>query len=118
MLAFIRKSKHCIAPVNYMVGDKIRRLRGVVRSTPTQTTIQIGENHHIEDEVGAGINHSCYPNAVVFQGHVVANTQVLKGHEITIDYSKTETEMASPFSCWDCGMIVRGVDTVCGKKMA
>lgn len=37
-------------------------LKGEIINYPTKTSIQIGPNEHIEDELGQFINHHCYPN--------------------------------------------------------
>ncbi len=48
------------------------------------------------------LNHSCSPNAHFRDRWLVANGQIKKGQEITIDYCATETMIAKPFDC-RCG---------------
>ena len=85
-------------------------LEGPLLDYPTRTSIQVGKNKHIEDKLGAFINHSCQPSAVVdWQGHALISLRdLMPGEEITFDYSQNETELASPFTCGCCGRKMLG----------
>ena len=100
-------------------GNIILMLRGNKLSTPTKTSIQIGDKQHLEDPKGGFINHHCNPNAEInihssFVGSnpfsrsetnttalVVAKKTISKGDEITFNYETTEEKLAFPFLC-DC----------------
>ena len=76
--------------------------------TPTRTSIQISEGHHVEDEVGACINHACEPNCEVRSFLIIALKDIEEGEEITFDYNKSEDVVSSPFECKCCGKMILG----------
>ena len=86
------------------------QLKGPIIQNPTRTSIEIGKNKHIEDPIGAHINHNCTPNTKVQNKtqSFVSLRNIKKGEEITFDYNKNETTMASPFSCHCCGKEIKG----------
>tara|TARA_Y100000310_G_C20525782_1_gene735954 strand:+ start:681 stop:1055 length:375 start_codon:yes stop_codon:yes gene_type:complete len=96
-------SKESFAP-----GDTILYLNGEVVGFPSRTSIQIGENKHIEDKIGAFVNHSCYPSCKIEGNRVVADKEISPSDEITFDYSKNETTLASPFICSCCNKLISG----------
>ena len=81
---------------------------GESRFTPTRTSIQVGDKMHVEDSIGAFINHDCSPSCKVVGTKVIAVTDMNVGDEITFDYSQNEDEMASPFVCRCCGKLIKG----------
>ena len=68
-------------------------------------SIEVAKGVHLDCEyVAAGaINHSCNPNAAVLNFRVVAWRCIEPGEEVTIDYRRTETHLAAPFTCNCCG---------------
>lgn len=80
-----------------------------ITDNPTQTSIQIGDSLHIEDEIGKFINHSCEPNAVVDRTNLVirAISDINSGDEITFDYTKNESNILFPFVCKCCGKYIK-----------
>ena len=110
----------------------IIKLQGDYLPFPTQTSIEIMKNNHIEDVFGRYINHHCSPNSrvlchfrdlmwldqyvpgnafhesVKLRPILLSERDIKAGHEITIDYNDTEYEMATPFLC-DChGKHIKG----------
>ncbi len=92
----------------YKSGEIIRLLSGRMSNIPTQKSIHIGDNMHIEDEIGQYINHSFDPNMRVEGNKLIAIKDINIYDEITFNYNDTEIEMACPFE--DDGILV------CGKK--
>lgn len=71
---------------------------------PTRTSIQVGPELHIEDDIIACINHSCRPTVVVYVWSMTLVTlaPLTVGDEVTFFYPALDWEMASPFAC-RCG---------------
>ena len=86
----------------------IYKLSGIILDKPTRTSIQITEQSHIEDNFGRYMNHSCNPNCKIEHGCIVSLCNIMKGNEITFDYTKNETHMASPFYCFCCNKLIKG----------
>lgn len=91
-------------------GDVLFRLQGDIISTPTRTSVQIGEHEHIEDALAGHINHSCQPNAKVLRQsrEFVSLRDIQAGEEITFNYNQNEDALASPFICVCCGKKITG----------
>ena len=91
-------------------GQTLFKLKGPILETPTRTSVQIGKNKHIEDPLGAFINHSCTPTAKVNKKNqtFVSLKPIKAGEEITFDYNQNEDQMASPFICHCCGKKING----------
>lgn len=92
----------------FTAGEEILALDGVVRSTPTRYSIQIGLDRHL-DGMGPvdATNHHCDPGAFIDfsdPGRIVLRTlrDLSVGDEVSIHYCATEYDMASPFDC-HCG---------------
>tara|TARA_Y100000034_G_C6851291_1_gene386243 strand:+ start:385 stop:759 length:375 start_codon:yes stop_codon:yes gene_type:complete len=96
------------AKESFSPGDTILYLNGEVTGSPSRTSIQIGEGKHIEDKIGAFINHSCYPSCKIEGPRVVADKNISPSDQITFDYSKNETILASPFICSCCNKLISG----------
>lgn len=106
----IRHNGRCgsqlVARVALRKGAIIARFHdAVVNSSPSWTSLQIGEDRHIED-IGMirYVNHSCAPN-LYFDAESL-EVEVLRdleaGEELTLFYPSSEWEMARPFECC-CG---------------
>jgi SET domain-containing protein len=95
-------------------GDHILAIDGVLRREATRYSIQLDHGMHIEPECDRGeefvrsarrwkyLNHSCDPNARIDGRTLVAIRPILRGEQVTFDYTTTEAEMAEPFAC-ACG---------------
>lgn len=91
-------------------GDTLFRMNGEFSRVPTRTSVQIGEQLHIEDELAGFINHSCVPNARINkQIHsFVALKDIAVDEEIVFDYNMNEDALASPFVCECCNRKIAG----------
>jgi SET domain-containing protein len=95
-------------------GEIILLLKGNYFNKPTRTSIQVGNNKHVENYEGGLINHHCNPNTNIViipdvePALVVANKTIFKGEEITFDYETTEEVMAEPFKCECHGKSIEG----------
>lgn len=90
----------------------IFKMHGEFVQQPTQTSVQIGDNMHIEDALAGLVNHSCKPTAKVDrQMYAFLSVRDIEpNEEITFNYNINEEEMAAPFTCECCGK------KICGKK--
>jgi hypothetical protein len=89
-------------------GDEILPLDGVVRTSPTRYSIQVGPEEHL-DGMGPvdATNHQCDPSAFIdFSDPRRIVLRALRslsvGDEVSIHYCATEYDMSSPFDC-HCG---------------
>lgn len=75
-----------------------------IHDHPSQFTVQIGRNRHVEVGDLATMNHSCNPNTLLDTANmrVVAVRDIQAGEELTFFYPSTEWEMSAPFICL-CG---------------
>jgi hypothetical protein len=89
-------------------GETVLYLDGLILNRPTRTSIQVSEEKHIEDKIGAFINHNCNPTCKIEGYKVVAIDDIGIDDQITFDYSKNETIMASPFVCACCNKLISG----------
>ncbi len=96
------------ATQTYKIGDIVRVMVGKMSNMPTQKSMHIGDNMHLEDEFGKYINHSFDPNIKVESNKLIAIKDINIYDEITFNYNDSELEMACPFE--DDGILV------CGKK--
>ena len=81
----------------YMKNTKIYKLVGEIVNKPTRTSIEIGENQHIEDKYGIYMNHSFDPNCKIQNGHIFSIKNINIRDELTFNYNDSETNMACPF---------------------
>lgn|SRR3990167_5055286 len=88
----------------------IFKMHGDFLTSPTQTSVQIGDQMHIEDNIAGLVNHSCHPTAKVDrQLHAfVSLRDIEKNEEITFDYTLNEDKLAAPFICQCCGQMING----------
>jgi hypothetical protein len=101
-----RCGSQLVASVALRMGTIIARFHdAAVLSCPSWTSLQIGDNRHIED-IGMirYVNHSCAPNlyfdAESLEVEVLRDLEV--GEELTLFYPSSEWAMARPFECC-CG---------------
>lgn len=101
---------------NFIPGEVIYKFRNCrVTNIATYQTIQIDENEHIVDlDIMAFLNHSCSPNTFIDTKDlsVIAARSIMQGEDLTIFYPSTEWEMAKPFICQcqapDCLGLIAG----------
>jgi hypothetical protein len=100
--------KVAIMSISAPKGDLIRIMNGYFVQYPTQTSIRISDERHIEDNIGRFINHSCSPTLKVdeFQPYLWASKDILSSMPLTINYLKNEKFISAPFVCNDCGQWV------------
>ena len=97
------------AKENFLLGELVYDLtRSKTVKTPTRTSIQVGEESHIEDEVGQYINHSCSPTCEITNYGVRALRDIKVNDEITFNYNSSEDTLANPFECSCCGKMITG----------
>jgi len=110
------KGKGLYSTKKYCNGDLVLNLEGNILPYPTRTSIQVGEDKHLESWEGGHVNHHCSPNTKVISVKVfeindyflVAIKDIEIGEQITFDYETTETEMAEPFKCSCHGRWISG----------
>ncbi len=88
---------------SYAPGQLIQTISQYqITNTPTDSSIQVGVDKHIE-ELGilAFLHHSCDPTVIVDTStfEIVAARAMEKGEPLTFFYPSTEWEMAKPFIC-------------------
>lgn len=85
-------------------GKVIAELPTELLDKPDRLSIEypLGVHRNCEFSVVGSINHSCEPNAAVFNGNIVAWSCIAAGEEVTINYKRTERHLAEPFDC-HCG---------------
>ena len=92
---------------SYKPNEILRVMSGKMLNIATQNSIHIGDNMHLEDEIGKYINHSFEPNIKIVGNKLVAIKYINIYDEITFNYNENELEIVSPFE--DNGI------KVCGK---
>lgn len=77
---------------------------------PDRLSVEASPGVHIDctNSLAGAINHSCDPSASVRHFRIIAWRCIKAGEEITIDYRKTEYDMAYPFKCNCCGIMIKG----------
>jgi len=75
-----------------------------VQRRPTQYTVQIDRDRHVEVKELSSMNHSCNPNVILDTTRMlaIATRVIVAGDELTFFYPSTEWQMAEPFEC-HCG---------------
>lgn len=98
------------ALIAFKPGDTLFKMTGELRNSPTRTSVQIGDDLHVEDEIAGFINHSCIPNAKIDKHthSFVALKEIAKDDEIVFDYNHNEDSMAAPFVCGCCNRKISG----------
>jgi len=96
-----------VSLIDLPAGSVFAKITGATRSHKAYTSVQIGENAHIElnSEI-VFINHSCSPSVIfdmeAFEVRVVEGRDLKKGDALTFFYPSSEWDMAQPFEC-TCG---------------
>lgn len=98
--------KGVFAVRDFRESEMIVKLEGKVVDHPTQTSLQIGEEKHLEGVLHSwhNLNHGCNPNAYINHEDFTLRPlwPIQSGEEITFDYNSTEYDMCVPFECL-CG---------------
>lgn len=87
-------------------GNLVLELKGEIIDKPTRTSIHIGNNLHIEDNLGRWVNHHCFPNTSVEGRKLIATKTLTCGDAITFDYLASEKTIANPFTCFCCNKLI------------
>lgn len=96
------------ATKSYKKDDVIYTMSGNLTNKPSQKSIYIGDDMHLEDKFGQYINHSFEPNVKIERNKLIALKPIDKYDELTFNYNENEINMVYPFE--DDGILV------CGKK--
>ncbi len=96
------------ASTPFVEGEVVLCLTGTIIDSPSRTSVQIAEGLHIEDKIGAFINHSSSPSCAIRGADIVAIKDIEVDGEITFDYSENEDILACPFVCSDTGSYISG----------
>lgn len=87
-------------------GEEILTLPSSALAQPDMFSIEVHPGLHIDCSftVAGAINHRCNDfTAVVRDMRIVAWRCIEQGEEITINYRRTESKLAAPFTCSCCG---------------
>jgi len=101
------------AEKSFNEGEIVTMLEGITLDYPTRTSIQVGEDQHMESELGGFMNHHCEPNCKIIVGSwhdvtlklngveikVEAIQDIKEGDELTFNYNETEHSISNPFNC-------------------
>lgn len=94
----------------YSKGDVFYTIKGIEINYPTRTSIQVGEDKHIEvDFPVMYINHGCNDNIELNGMQLIVIKDISEGEEILFDYNKNEYDMSDPFNCRECGQLIKGL---------
>ncbi|MBC7531113.1 MAG: SET domain-containing protein, partial [Oligoflexus sp.] len=89
------------ATQSFLTGDRVVTFEAIFVEKATKYTIQVDERRHLltEGNIGAFLNHSCYPNArfMAETWEMVTVKPIKIDEEVTFNYLSSEWEMASPF---------------------
>ena len=98
------------ATKNISKNTIIFKMHGDFVKAPTQTSVQIDTDLHIEDTLAGMLNHSCTPTARVDRQlqALISLRDIAMNEEITFDYSVNEENLAVPFICRCCGKTISG----------
>jgi len=113
-----------VATKDFKIDEYILRLRGKIIDAPTQFSVQIGPEQHMEVPAFVHqeqpldryrwrfLNHSCEPNAKFENRNLRAVRPIKATEQITFDYNTTEYDLSTPFDCHcgsdNCCGVVRG----------
>ena len=87
-------------------GELVYVVRGEPSTTRTRESIEIAPEQHVVDDYAVCLNHSFSPNLYLQGRQFFALREIEKGEELTFNYLATETEIASPFTCYVTGKSV------------
>jgi len=102
--------KSLYSTIAYKKNQVILKLSGKILDKPTRTSIEIGKDKHIEDELGQYMNHSFQPTCKIENDCVIALHDIEKGTELNFNYNENETNMACPFVDKTTDKIVSGIN--------
>lgn len=116
----IKKGIHgegVFANIDIKKDEIILIMNGPIIELPTYTSVQLGYRRHIEDNIAAKINHSCFPSTQVLQksASLISIKDIFQGEEITFNYNKNEDFLARPFICHCCGQKITGKKVIVEK---
>lgn len=99
-----------VASRDIIQGETIVTLSLSTLPKPDKYSVEAAPGIHVDctNSLAGAINHACVPNAAVRHFRIVAWSCIPQGDEITIDYLRTEYDMAVPFKCTCCGTLIRG----------
>eukprot|EP00965_Chrysotila_dentata_P218451 6190583-Pleurochrysis_carterae.AAC.3 len=112
-----------IATRPFTTGDAVLHLEGVILTSPSRYTLQVGCTEHLAPTPGnpdppwVCMNHSFTPTVHLqlrssvgggVHAVAVAIADIAEGDEIVFDYTFTEWELAEPFQCVHTGRVVEG----------
>lgn len=102
--------RRLVANVDISLGRTIVVLPMVGMTQPDRLSVEASPGVHIDcqNSLAGAINHACDANAAVRHFRIVAWRCITAGEEITINYNRTEWDMAEPFKCNCCGTLIRG----------
>lgn len=103
-IEFDGSHRKLVADKDIMLGEVIVTLPLISQSEPDRYSVEASPGIHIDcsNSLAGACNHSCNPNASVRHYRLVAWSCIKEGDEITIDYTRTESQIAFPFIC-KCG---------------
>ena len=99
------RGKGLKSKVAFRAGDYVAKLSGVLVNNTTLNTIQITETLLISDPWFCRfLLHSCDPSLEfdIDHFHVTARRDISPGEYLTVDYARTDDEVAVQFAC-KCG---------------
>ena len=84
LVAVIRGTRGMVATVGYNTGDTIHRLAGRVTGFPSDNTLALSSEMHIQDPRVRWVRSSDTPTADIVGGVIYARTRIDVGTEITV----------------------------------
>ncbi len=87
-------------------GELVYVVCGEPSATRTRESIEIAPEQHVVDDYAVCLNHSFSPNLYLQGRQFFALREIKVGEELTFNYLDTETEIASPFTCFSTGQSV------------
>ncbi len=87
-------------------GELVYVVCGEPSATRTRESIEIAPEQHVVDDYAVCLNHSFSPNLYLQGRQFFALREIKAGEELTFNYLDTETEIASPFTCFSTGQSV------------
>ena len=87
-------------------GELVYVVSGEPSAIRSRESIEIAPQQHVVDEYAVCLNHSFSPNLYLQGRQFFALREIKAGEELTFNYLDTETEIASPFTCFSTGQSV------------
>jgi hypothetical protein len=92
---------------SFIKGACLWTLNGSIIIEPTQTSIKVSDDVHIEDDFGQYLNHSCRSTVRIEVKRVIAVKDLSPGDELAFDYRDNEDSLVVPFTCKCCGNYIK-----------